>query len=283
MKWREETSRGPRARLHLLRVVDPPAPPVLALHGLGVGGSIWQGFARRLLPQLAVVAPDLRGHGDSDAPPSGYLPSDYARDLIELLQNEDWLEPPVPVIGHSLGALVGLALADLRPDLVRWLVLLDPPIDPELRNPEIPSVYRLRHAGPGELEAYLLSRNPGGGQVLADSLARLFRQASDAAFEALFNPADPAGGHAPSLLFSGRAGAFDRAPRILQPCLVLQADPGCGGVLGDAAARSFVASLPRGQLHKIGGAAHALHASHPAEVARAILEFYSSEGVSGSR
>ncbi|MDQ6671197.1 MAG: lysophospholipase, partial [Chloroflexota bacterium] len=245
----------------------------LALHGLGVGGSIWQGFARRLLPRLAIIAPDLRGHGQSDAPAAGYQPADYAKDLIELIEGEAWLEAPVPVVGHSLGALVVLALADLRPDLVAGVVLLDPPIDPDLRNPEIPSVYRLRHAAPGELEAYLLSRNPGGGQFLAQSLARLFRAASDGAFEALL---DRDGS-------SLRDEALDRARRIVWPCLVLQADPAHGGVLGDAAARAFVDRLPHGQLQKIDGAAHALHASHPAFVARAILEFYSSEGGSGSR
>jgi pimeloyl-ACP methyl ester carboxylesterase len=270
VKWREDTSSGPRVRLHVRRVVavDPPAQPVLLLHGLGVGGSIWQAFARRLLPELAAVAPDLRGHGQSEAPASGYTPADYANDLIELIEGEDWLgEAPVRVVGHSLGALVALSLAELRPDLVRWLVLLDPPLDRELRNPEIGQVYRLRHAGQGELEAYLLERNPGGGQLLAQSLARLFRSATDAAFEALGNPDD----------------ALEQAGRIVQPCLVLQADPARGGVLGDAAARAFVERLSRGQLKKIPGATHALHASHPAEVAQAILEFYSSEADSDSR
>ena len=279
MKWREDTSPSTGVRLHVRHVVDPPAPSVLLLHGLGVGGSIWQAFARRLLPHLAAVAPDLRGHGQSDAPASGYEPTDYANDLIELIEAEDWLEPPVPVVGHSLGALVALALADLRPDLVRWLVLLDPPLDPDLRNPEIESVYRLRHAAPGELEAYLLSRNPGGGQLLAESLARLFREASDAAFEALLNRDGASGGKAPAVA----AEALQQAPRILQPCLVLQADPAHGGILGDAAARSFVDRLPHGQLKKISGATHALHASHPAEVAGAILDFYSSVDGSGSR
>src|SRR5579859_7153698 len=267
MQWREDTSDG-QVRLHVRRVVDPPAPPVLLLHGLGVGGSIWQAFARRLLPDLAAVAPDLRGHGQSDAPASGYTPADYAGDLIELIEDQDWLNPrPVRVVGHSLGALVALALADLRPDLVRGLVLLDPPLDPDLRNPEVASVSRLRHAAPGELEAYLLDRNAGGGALLAQSLATLFRSASDAAFEAL----------------PGAGEALQRAPRVVQPCLIVQADPGHGGLLGDAAARSFVQLLPHGQLKKIAGATHALHASHPAEVARAVLEFYSSVPSSGSR
>src|SRR3979411_1746084 len=114
MQWREETVDGHGARLFVRRVVDPPAPPVLLLHGLGVGGSIWQAFARRLLPHLAAVAPDLRGHGHSDAPPSGYSPTDYATDLIALIEAE--LEPRVPLVGHSLGALVGLKLAALRPE-----------------------------------------------------------------------------------------------------------------------------------------------------------------------
>jgi pimeloyl-ACP methyl ester carboxylesterase len=279
MQWCDETVQGRGARLFVRRVVDPPSPPVLLLHGLGVGGSIWQSFARRLLPHLAAVAPDLRGHGQSDAPASGYAPADYANDLPELIETErqpsmhgQW---PVPVVGHSLGALVAMAMAELRPDLVSWVVLLDPPLDPDIPNSEVPNVYRLRHAPAGELEAYLLSRNPGGGPLLAHSLAKLFRQASDAAFEAMLDPDDRAG-RAPALT--------TQAAHITNPVLVVQADPARGGVLGDAAARQFVDSLPNGTLIKINGATHAVHASHPAEVARAILDFggYSSDVPSDS-
>jgi pimeloyl-ACP methyl ester carboxylesterase len=251
MQWREERAQGRGVQLFVRRVVDPVAPPVLLLHGLGVGGSIWQAFARRLLPHLAAIAPDLRGHGQSDAPPAGYAATDYANDLIEMLQ----VEGPMPVVGHSLGALVALHMAELSPELVPWLVLLDPPLDRELRNPEVESVYRLRHAPPGELEKYLLGRNPRGGALLAESLAKLFRQASDGAFEAMLS-----------------ASPFE-VPIVEQPVLVLQADPTRGGVLGDASARAFVKRLPHGHLQKMPGATHALHASHPAEVAHAILEF----------
>jgi pimeloyl-ACP methyl ester carboxylesterase len=263
MRWQQEFAAGHGVRLHVRRVVDPPAPPVLLLHGLGVGGSVFQAFARRLLPHLAAVAPDLRGHGESDAPPSGYTPTDYARDLTELIK--DMQLGRVPVVGHSLGALVGLKLAELRPELVWWLVLLDPPLDPDIRNTEVECVYKLRHAPARELKKYLLERNPGGGELLADSLARLFRQASDAAFEAMLNVPRFA------------------ATRVTVPTLLMQADPLYGGVLGDGAARAAAEALGRAQLLKVEGASHALHASHPAQVAEAILRFadrYSSDGSS---
>lgn len=265
MRWREDSVPGRGVRLHVRRVtdVDPVARPVLLLHGLGVGGVVWQAFARRLLPRLAGIAPDLRGHGQSDGPYEGYQPSDYAQDIVALLEHEG----PMPIVGHSLGALVALETAAMRPDLAPWLALLDPPLDRTQRNPDIPEVYRLRHAPPGELEAYLLSVNPGGGAFLAQTLATLFRQANDAAFEAMLSRADVA------------------VPRVEQPVLVLQADPRAGGVLGDAAAAHVRDQLPRVTLQKFVGAPHALHASHAAEVAAAIIEFdgYASGSSSDSR
>lgn len=250
--------------LHVRRVVDPSAEPVLLVHGLGVSSTVMQPFARRLLPELAAVAPDLRGHGQSDAPPSGYTPSDYANDLAELIADLQ-LQTPVAYIGHSLGALVGLRLAELHGELVRWLVLLDPPLDPARPNREVPDVYRLRKASTGELEAYLLERNPGGGKLLAETLAREFRQASDAAFEAMLN-----------------APVYPVRP-LATHTLILRADPACGGVLGEQAASTAERELGNATVQVFAGAPHALHASHPAEVAQAIRTFaerYSSEGSS---
>lgn len=255
MRWQAGMAPGRGVRLYVRRVVEPSAPPLLLLHGLGVSGSVLQPFARRLLPEWAAVVPDLRGHGQSDAPPDGYSPADYAADLVELLHAELATRLPVPLVGHSLGALVGMQLASARPELVRWLVLLDPPLDPALRNTEIESVFRLRHAPAGELEGYLLARNPGGGDLLASTLAQQFRQAADAVFET-----------------SLAAGPTVALP-VGSPTLLIQADPSHGGVLGDAAAAAAVATLGNAQLLKLDGAPHAVHASHPAPVAAAIRRF----------
>jgi pimeloyl-ACP methyl ester carboxylesterase len=258
MQWREERCAGRGARLRVRRVIDPPAPPVLLLHGLGVDGSVFVPFARRLLPSLGAVVPDLRGHGQSDAPASGYALPDYAGDLVELIEACLGSPGPVPVVGHSLGALVGMTLAALRPDLVSWLVLLDPPLDRDLRNKEVAVVFRLRTAEAGALEAYLLERNPGGGKLLAETLARLFRQASDEAFQVMLE-----------------SGHFDAVP-VAPPTLLVQADPARGGVLGDAAARDAVERLGHACLLSLPGAPHAVHASDPAAIARAILDLESN-------
>jgi lipase len=266
MRWAEGSAPGRGVRLFVRRVIEPVAPPVLLLHALGVSGSVLQPFARRLLPELAAIAPDLRGHGESDAPPNGYLPTDYAADLAELIPAElasdtsrTW-SGAVPIVGHSLGALVGMQLAATRPDLVRWLVLLDPPLDSRLRNTEVEDVSRLRHAPPGALEAYLLARNPGGGELLANALAREFRRAVDATFETLL-----------------AAGPFLALP-VPARTLLVQADPAAGGVLGDRAAAEAVSALGNAALVKLDGASHAVHASHPTRVASAIRDFAAAQG-----
>jgi pimeloyl-ACP methyl ester carboxylesterase len=235
-------------RLHVRRQ-RAPGRPLLLLHGLGAGGIVWQSFARRLSPPWQCVAPDLRGHGESDYPIVGYEAEDYAGDVASLIQSVG--AGPVPVVGHSLGALVAVALAANHPDLVRAAVLLDPPLDPDLENPDVAEVYRLRHAPSGELERYLS----------APILAAVFRQAADAAFEAIM--------HAPR----GARWAWDLAPSIRCPVLLVHADPARGGVLGPAASRDYNARLQRGEMYAIPGASHTVHVSHAAETAEAVLAF----------
>ncbi len=259
LRWAETDVDVGGVRLHLRRVVEPQAPPILLLHGLGVSGSVWQAFARRLAPRFAAVCPDLRGHGASDAPAAGYAPEDYAHDLIGLWGTA--LDGAAPVVGHSLGALVAVALAVSRPELVSAVVLVDPPVDAGRRATDVVEVRRLRHAPPGELEQYLKRANPGGGDLLANFLAGQFRLASDAAFDELLG--------APA----GQPDTWTAAAKLQQPCLVVQADPSLDGALGDDVAERFTRNLPRGRLAQVPGAAHAVHASKPAQLAELILDF----------
>ena len=83
---------------------DPARPAVLLLHGFPTSSHMF----RDLIPELAadyhVVAPDLRGHGESDWMTGGsYSLPDYIYDLSRVVRD---IGPPVTLIGHSLGGLV---------------------------------------------------------------------------------------------------------------------------------------------------------------------------------
>jgi pimeloyl-ACP methyl ester carboxylesterase len=266
LTWEEQDVPAEGRRLHLRRAAGD-GRPLLLLHGLGVSGAVWQALARRLSPTWAPIAPDLPGHGESDpAAPGdpgdsggsgGYTPealADAMAGLLDSLRIER-----VPVVGHSLGALVALALAVYHPQRVTGVVLLDPPLDPQRRNPDVTEVYRLRNGPPGALEDYLARTS--GSPLAARALSPIYRAAQDAAFETHLQ-AQP-----------GAPWAWAEAPHVAAPVLLVQADPTLDGVLGDEAAEGFVARLPRGSLVKIDGARHAVHASHAADVACATLDF----------
>ncbi|MCM6775649.1 alpha/beta hydrolase [Nocardia sp. CDC159] len=113
--------------LNVHRFGPADGPLVLALHGLTGHGRRWAALATEHLPELRIVAPDLRGHGRSPALPPWTLET-VAEDVAELLAGE-----PAVVVGHSFGGATGIHLAHRHPELVRALVLLDPAmgLDPE--------------------------------------------------------------------------------------------------------------------------------------------------------
>jgi pimeloyl-ACP methyl ester carboxylesterase len=238
-------------------------PTLVLLHGLGAAGAVWQGLGRHLNPALRLVAPDLRGHGESDKPSAGYLPRDYESDVAALLGHQ--AAAPMAVLGHSLGAVIAILLAADRPELVHRLILVDPPLDPHRPRSHIETVHQLRHRPTGELERYLQLREPGMSDLYARAIANLFRTASDGAFLAVLR-AEP-----------GFPAALAALRDVHNPTLVLAADPAQDGALSADAAASIEQALPNGRLISIAGARHAIHASHPQQLAEAVLSFILEE------
>jgi pimeloyl-ACP methyl ester carboxylesterase len=108
--------------IHYQQVGD--GPDVVMVHGITGNLAVWH---LHLVPALSerfrTLTYDLRGHGYSDTPPSGYSPDAMASDLLDLLDALE-IERPV-VIGHSYGADIALYFAGRYPGRVREVVAIE--------------------------------------------------------------------------------------------------------------------------------------------------------------
>ncbi len=98
--------------------------PLLLLHGLAGSTGNWVEMLPELLDRYRVLAVDLPGHGGSGPLPKGATTADFASVAASVLNAEGVTR--ALVAGHSFGGLIGLRLAQSRPELVRGLLLVSP-------------------------------------------------------------------------------------------------------------------------------------------------------------
>jgi pimeloyl-ACP methyl ester carboxylesterase len=99
------------------------ASPILFLHGWSVGVEPYQDSLNSLAQRYQVIAPYLPGFGKSKAPNCVQDYSDYAEVMIDFINILKL--PKVHVIGHSIAGAIALALAALKPSLVRSITIVD--------------------------------------------------------------------------------------------------------------------------------------------------------------
>ena len=111
--------------LHYLQMGS--GPDLVMLHGLSGNLAVWH---LRMVPLLQehfrVTTYDLRGHGNSSMPPSGYTTRNMATDLCALLDELGIAQ--ADIVGHSFGADIALHFALIHPNRVRRLALIEPGI-----------------------------------------------------------------------------------------------------------------------------------------------------------
>jgi len=113
-----------RLRLHYVDWGNPDAPPLVLLHGGRDHCRSWDWVATALRHSWHIIAPDLRGHGDSQWSQSGYYDmAGLVYDLAQLVDRENLA--PITFVGHSLGGNVGLRFTGVYPDKVRRLVAIE--------------------------------------------------------------------------------------------------------------------------------------------------------------
>lgn len=96
--------------------------PLIFVHGFPLCRGAWQKQIDAFRPSHRVIAPDLRGMGDSDSGKGTTTMSQFAEDVHALLQQLG--TGPVVLAGHSMGGYVALAFARLFPQMMRGLVLV---------------------------------------------------------------------------------------------------------------------------------------------------------------
>lgn len=229
---------------------------IVLVHGNVASSRWWE----RVLPDLSqdyrVIAPDLRGFGQSDKP-GGYTVEQFAADLAVLV---DALSlPPAHIVGHSLGGSVVLQYVLDHPHRCRSLVLVDPgpaegQVTPEERYPL--------------LEAIAVNREYMKAAVMGVTPAA----PRDDYFEALVDDAMLAGG---ALLPIARDlntwNVQSRLGQIKVPTLVLQGEQ--DSLVSQEAVRRTVAGIAGARLEVVPGVGHSPQAENPEDFVRRLRMF----------
>lgn len=98
--------------------------PLLLLHGMADHALVWSSLGDYLRSNYQVIAPDLRGHGESGKPATGYHFQDYIGDLRALINHLGWRQ--AHILGHSWSAKIAAIWATQQPEVFKSLILVDP-------------------------------------------------------------------------------------------------------------------------------------------------------------
>lgn len=261
-------------------------PPLVLLHGVM---RCWRDFDP-LLPTLIerwhVFAPDHRGHGKSGRGAASYRVADFAADAVALI--DEHVPGPAVLVGHSLGAMVAAVAAVERPDLVRALILEDPP-GSTLADGMRQSRFHLQFTNTERLlatarDAESLTRDlanmevqrPSDGSVVRFGELRDERTLRFSA-ECLMQ-LDPA---VLSTLTAGRwlegLDWFGLLQKIECPVLLLRADPACGGMLNEDEAARIPRLIPCCARVDLPGIGHSIHSSQPDKMLTLITNFFATD------
>jgi len=108
-------------RLHCLGAGG--GEPIVLLHGYAETSYMWRPLIPKLAATHTVIAPDLRGAGQSATPPGGYTKAEMAKDIHALAQKLGFEK--IRLVGHDIGLMVAYAYAAQYPNEVDRIVLMD--------------------------------------------------------------------------------------------------------------------------------------------------------------
>ena len=260
-------------------------PPLVLLHGLSANAYEFDGLlAAGLSPAFRVVAPDLRGRGQTDKPTSGYRMGDHANDVLALL---DALGLGRVVLGgHSFGAYLAIYLAAHHADRVAKLVVIDAALTLHPRAGEMlkPSLDRLTQVSPSA-EGYLaaLRSAPYMAGMWDGSLERYFRAEMVENADGTVQSATSAAAIAQALEAVRAEPWRELVGQVEQPALLLNGlgpygPPGSPPLIEEANARETARAFPNCRYVEVPGNHLTMVFMEGAAVIRREIEAFIQDG-----
>lgn len=241
---------------------DAANPAVILVHGISNRSDGWLPVIPALADSFWVLAMDLRGHGQSSKPASGYRHADYADDLQAVV--EAYRLPAPLIVGHSLGGVVVLRWALDHPDMAAALVIEDSPLSVE---PGTEATFATWLSLKGMPFDALLARYQSEQPHLPPDQVR--RRAE--------SMAGTATGVFQEELAASRDGvhADHIAPlaSISSPVLFLHGDPETGGMVPVSNARYFGETVSGSRVERLAGGSHHLHRDRPETFLELVVPF----------
>jgi pimeloyl-ACP methyl ester carboxylesterase len=249
---------------------------LLFLHGVSRNWRTFHTLCPALNDRFHISALDFRGHGNSERTPNHYRVIDYVDDALQCLEGMNASE--TIVYGHSLGAMVALAVAAKRPDRVSAIVLEDPPFSTmgeNLPNTPLGEYFRgMKRVVESSRDAKELYQSFGSLEVGGRPLRELRDEVSLRFAAEGFTMLDPA---VFEPIVAGRwLEGYDLASLLRQvrcPVLIFQADGKAGGMLRDDEAQQIADTVRDCRLVHVAGAPHLIHWIQPQTILDAMEEF----------
>lgn len=241
--------------------------PLVLVHGISDDGFAWMPLLPLLSPDWDVVMVDLRGHGRSADPESGWTIRTMAEEIACLISKLALKKPRIA--GHSLGGAVTLALASYYPDIPKSIFLEDPiPIwnaTPEAMAASgkgialwLSSVKRKTRA---ELEAEVSGYGTWDAaefDAWIDSKHRMSPRVIAMVTSVDFSPKD-----------------FDRVVTAVKcPVFLLTSDVKLGALVRDEDLRALESLVPDVKARRLSGIGHCIRRESPVEYLTSFREFF---------
>ncbi|MGB1733281.1 MAG: alpha/beta fold hydrolase, partial [Acidimicrobiales bacterium] len=255
---------------------DPSLPTLLFLHGGNQSAHSWDLVSLHLADRFHIIAPDQRGHGDSEwARDADYSSHAMAADAHAILSHFN-IDQPI-VIGHSMGGMNTLRLALEQPDLLDRLVLVD--VGPELSEAGAKTIrnFVVDNREFDDLEDFIQNVQKYDPYRSREHIERTVK----------YNLLERADGkyiskrdHGPRLATtqmqreqSDRFSLSD-ASAISQPTLVIRGAD--SNLFSPEAAQRFAEALPQGQLKTVSDSGHNVHGQNTSGFIAALIPFLTS-------